>query len=194
MGQGDRYGRGGSSLWSGDCYARVKTRSQKLDPKSRKIAHVSIIAHPPVRRDSVGDPCTQASSGRRAFHLLVALAGWVLFIYWWIIVFRRVTNKEITSTLIFIAAATLLSVGITLGWTLHNRRIYERRGHRRNEVKIVPEVYVRDVLGRPLRFEPGLAELRRAPLVRVRIDGENKVCAAISRAGTAVDEEAVAAS
>lgn len=160
---------------------------------------MSTISGPPLeptaRPDSRGTPCTQAKAGRRAWHLVITIAGWALFIYWWIIVLRRVTRAEVSSTLVFITAATLVSIGIIAIWTHHNRRIFAQRGNRRAGVKVVMENYTHDVLGRVLRFEPRLAELRRASLVRIRIEGDTKVCALdASRAGTATAEEAAAAS
>src|SRR6267143_6372455 len=96
-------------------------------------------------------PPFQARPVRRAFHTVLALAGWVLFVYWWWLVFRRVTPGEIRFTLLFIGIALAVIVLITAFWALHNRRIFKRKGPR----KLVREKmadYSRDSIGRAVEF------------------------------------------
>ena len=55
---------------------------------------------------------------RRALHTLIALAGWVLFIYWWWIVFRRVSPGEVRWTMWFIGLAMAAIVLSTALWAI----------------------------------------------------------------------------
>jgi hypothetical protein len=118
-------------------------------------------------------PPTVASPGRRAFHTLIALAGWALFAYWWTVVVRHVDASQVRFTVLFVLAALVVSVVITSLWILHNRAIFRRKGPR-TQVRDAVLDYSRDPLGRTVTFETASEDLRSAPAVRVLIDGAAK--------------------
>ncbi len=127
---------------------------------------------------------TRGGPARRAFHALLALAGWVLFVYWWWLVFRRVSAAEIRFTLLFIAIALAAIVALTAAWAIHNVWIYRRRGPRRS-VKAVDEDFARDTVGREVLL-PTVPEICRvAAVVSVRVRHGAKVYATGGPAGRA---------
>lgn len=119
---------------------------------------------------------SQAGAGRRVFHTLIALAGWVLFVYWWWLVFRRVDGDEIRSTLIFIALTLTAIVLLTVIWALHNARIFRARGPRRQVRAVTPD-FSHDSIGRPVELPAVPEECLSAGIVEVVIRGEAKVYA-----------------
>jgi hypothetical protein len=118
-------------------------------------------------------PPFQARPVRRAFHTVLALAGWVLFVYWWWLVFRRVTPGEIRFTLLFIGIALAVIVLITAFWAIHNQRIFKHRGPRK-QVREKMEDYSRDSIGRAVEFPAAPQECRTAQVVVVRIENGSK--------------------
>lgn len=111
---------------------------------------------------------TQGGLGRRVFHTLLALAGWVLFVWWWWIVFQRVTEKEIRYTAIFVAVALVVIVGLTVIWAVHNAWIYRRRGPRKS-IRRTAQDFSRDSVGREVRLAVAHERCQTAPVVVVRI-------------------------
>ena len=75
-------------------------------------------------------PPLQASPARRVLHTLIAVAGWALFVYWWWVVFHRVSRHEVRFTVLFVTLSLLAIVLTTSIWAYHNVRIYRRLGPR----------------------------------------------------------------
>jgi len=118
-------------------------------------------------------PPTQAAPLRRFLHTLVALGGWILFIYWWWLVFHRVSESEIRFTLYFITASLVVIVLATALWAGHNVRIYRKRGPRRHLRQVAVD-FSRDGVGRPVTFGGPGADPQTAPVVIVRVTDEGK--------------------
>lgn len=116
----------------------------------------------------------QAGRIRRAFHTLVALAGWVLFVYWWWLVFRRVSPTEIRFTLWFIAISFAAIVLVTALWAVHNVRLF-RGKPARTHLKLVREDSSHDSIGRPVGMPAMPEECVTASLIVVRIEDGAKV-------------------
>jgi hypothetical protein len=110
---------------------------------------------------------------RRAFHTVLALAGWALFAYWWWLVFQRVSASEIQTTLLLLGLALAVIVLLTALWVVHNRRIFKRRGARK-AVRQPVEVYSHDSVGRAVEFPAVPQECRTSQVVLVRIDKGSK--------------------
>ena len=111
---------------------------------------------------------------RRAFHVALSVAGWVLFVYWWWLVFRRVGETEIRYTLLFIAFALAIIVLLTAIWAVHNLRISRIRGPRM-KVREVARDFSRDSVGRAVEFPAAPGECRTSPVVQVRVVNGIKV-------------------
>ncbi len=110
---------------------------------------------------------------RTLLHVLVSIALWVVFAWYWDIV----TNEPITRGTIL--AAQVLSVLVvsgtivTLWWIAHNLR-RGRRNRRSTARAAAPEQLHADTLGRAVLM-PGLAALREARAVEIRVSGDQKV-------------------
>ena len=118
-------------------------------------------------------PPFRASPPRRLFHMLIAVAGWALFVYWWWIVFHRVSRSEVRFTLVFVALSLVLIVGATALWAWHNVRIFRRKGPRTHVREVTPD-YSRDRIGRPVTFPQTPLDRLTAPVVHVRFRLEGK--------------------
>jgi hypothetical protein len=130
--------------------------------------------HLPTTNGFPDTPEVEASRGRRLLHLLLALAGWVLFIYWWLLVFRRVTPQEIRFTLIFLAVAAAVIVLVTGFWVFHNKSLFRRRNARVRPIEVSSAIK-HDAIGRRIRFAESRDTLVESPLVRVQMEGGEKV-------------------
>ena len=119
-------------------------------------------------------PEVEAAGGWRALHALIALAGWVLFIYWWWLVFRHVSSHEIRFTLIFLAVAAVVIVAVTTVWVFHNRSLFRRRNARVRAIEASAAVKV-DAVGRRVRFAEPRQTLAQSALVRVQMEQGEKV-------------------
>ena len=129
-----------------------------------------------TERTSPIKPPIQATPARRVFHTLIASAGWALFLYWWWIVFHRVSRHEVRFTVLFVAVALLLIVLVTAIWAWHNVRIFKRKGPRTRVREVSPD-YSHDRVGRPVTFAAAGPDRREAPVVHVRFTAEGKAYA-----------------
>lgn len=119
------------------------------------------------------EPLQQAGPVRRTIHLLVALAGWVLFTYWWWLVMRQTGRDQIVWTLTFIAISLAVIVLATVLWVVHNVRLSRRKGPRL-KVGTRPageRAGTRTPAPLPQRGDAGLTT---SPLVRVVVEGGTK--------------------
>ncbi len=109
---------------------------------------------------------------RGAFHGLVALCGWILFVYWWRRVTPQITETDATAALVFIASTFLVTLVITLSWVSYNVRIYRRKGPR-TRLPDVSDNRDTDFLGRPIDG-PDDGSVRKAQVIVIAVDGERK--------------------
>ena len=116
----------------------------------------------------------EAGPVRRVVHSLLALAGWVVFVYWWWLVFRRVNATEVRYTLWFIAIALVVIVFVTMLWAVHNVRLFRKRGPR-TQPRQVREDFSHDTVGRPVNMPAVPTDCLTAGIIVVRIEGDAKV-------------------
>ena len=121
----------------------------------------------------VPKPPTYAPPLRRALHLTVSVAGWVLFFYWWEIVLPEVTRRTVEITALFMVGSLVIVVGGTQLWSWHNRRLYERKGPRM-QVREATEDYAVDVMGRTVHFESSRERIQAELEVEVAFDEGTK--------------------
>jgi cytoskeletal protein RodZ len=116
----------------------------------------------------------RASPIRRVLHTLIAVAGWVLFGYWWWLVMQRVSQAEVRFTAWFVAIALVVIVLVTALWASHNLRLFKRKGPR---TQLRPSAHdgSRDTIGRPVGMPAVPDEYRSASLIVVRIEDGIKV-------------------
>src|SRR5262245_30402544 len=132
---------------------------------------MSTILQPQVSRPQRP---SEASTARQVLHASIALAGWVLFVWWWAVVLGRVSPSAVRLTALFIGVALAFIVLLTVAWTLHNVHIYRRKGPR-TQVRSVPLPWARDRLGRNVSLPSTTEQIQTAPIVVVRLENEGKV-------------------
>ncbi len=116
----------------------------------------------------------QAGPALRAFHTLVAVGGWVLFVYWWWLVFQRVSDAELRYTFWFVGIALVVIVSVTALWAFHNVRLFRNRAVR-TRVRTVHEDFSHDTVGRPVGMPAVPEECLTASVIVVRIEDGTKV-------------------
>ena len=121
----------------------------------------------------VPKPPTYAPPLRRAIHLTVSAAGWVLFFYWWEIVLPEVTRHTVVITIVFLVSSLVIVVGGTHAWSWHNKRLYEKKGPR-TQVREANEEYAVDVMGRTVHFESSREQMQEELEVEVAFDEGSK--------------------
>jgi hypothetical protein len=125
-----------------------------------------------VSRDSIPPP-TQAPPLRRALHAVLAFLGWVMFVYWWWLVFKRVDPHELRFTAWFVGVSLLVVVLATAAWAWHNLEIFRQRGPRRGVRAAAPK-FARDRVGREVSLTSRPEDLQQAAIVTVRLTGASK--------------------
>ncbi len=107
-----------------------------------------------------------------AFHVLIAIFSWTLFVYCWFRVLPQIRSRDAVIALAFIGVSILATVIPTLLWVRYNIGIFRRKGPRRNPT-LVTEERDTDVLGRRIG-QTGPGSLKAARLVVVSVEGERK--------------------
>ncbi len=115
---------------------------------------------------------TTSGPVRRVLHALVAVAGWVVFAWFWWHVFYRTPPGEAVRGVLILGLLLLLAVAATLGWIRHNIRLFRNRSRRTTPPFVRPD-FDRDVLGRTVQA-PAWEEVRLAPEVEIEITGTAK--------------------
>jgi hypothetical protein len=106
--------------------------------------------------------------------LLFSVLLWLTYVLYWRVVLNRGIESEARLSGILIGLFVLLQGLSSLGWILHNRRLEKRHRGRRRERPQAPRAPSRDFVGRTLEEYPAGADLRRAQVVVVRVDGDRK--------------------
>ncbi len=126
-----------------------------------------------VEAEGSPEPLQQAGPIRRTLHYLLALAGWVLFVYWWLLVLGQTGREQIVWTLLFIGISLAVIVLVTVLWVVHNVRIFRRKGPRLH-LGVRPAATRASDTGLAPILVRDVADLRFAPVVRVVVDGGMK--------------------
>lgn len=94
-------------------------------------------------------------------HVVIVLIGWFIFGWFWLkVLFEQTASPADLSWLVI---GTLVVIpAITLGWVLHNRSLYARKGPRTHG-RYVADTYTRDWMGRLVLAS--FDQLRRMPFV-----------------------------
>jgi len=130
---------------------------------------------PPAAMD---DRSTKQADGsapftvREAFHVVIAVATWLLFFYWWGIVLPQVGRDDAVTAALIIVLSAMATAVLTAAWVRYNLGIYRRKGPR---LQLTPAVPARDAdaLGRKI-VRPDDGILRASPVVVVAVDGDRK--------------------
>lgn len=106
-------------------------------------------------------------------HLILALAGWVVFGYFWVRVFYRTPPDDGAIGVLIIGILLIVTVSLTVAWIRHNLILSERYGDRRMKIREVPEDWSHDTLGRVVTG-PGWETLRSASEVEIVLEAESE--------------------
>ena len=113
------------------------------------------------------------SPPRMAFHVAIAVVGWVLFAYFWRVVGERGLSPGAVISLIAMATFLALVIIMTTLWIVHNLRI--SRSDRRTGNRHVAEVpYHQDKIGHTIESE-GFDSLRNADMIEVAVEDGKKI-------------------
>ena len=107
---------------------------------------------------------------RKPIQVLVAILGWVGFVWLWVLVDVRPWESE---GLVWLIAGSFIVFPLVTGaWVIHNRSIFERKGERR-AVAVAETTYTHDWHGRSVTAD--WPSLKRSRLVHVSVDGARKI-------------------
>lgn len=120
---------------------------------------------------------------RRLLHVLLSIALWVVFVYYWDIVTRDAIGPGTRLAMKVVSALLAFGTLLTFWWIAHNRRL-GRRDRRRTPRAVAPDTLAADALGRPID-RPPLDELRAAPMVEIAVNGDRKGYAVVAPGGSA---------
>lgn len=104
-------------------------------------------------------------------HLILALAGWILFGWLWIRVFYRTPPGDGAIGVLVVAVLLVVSVSLTVAWIRHNLLLADRFRGRRSAIREATVDWSRDRLGRPVEG-PSWDLLQQARRVEIGIDPE----------------------
>jgi len=110
---------------------------------------------------------------RFILHLIIGIAGWTVFGYFWFVVIKRGIGRGIPIAVISMAVFTFLIITLTSLWIRHNINI-SKRNRRRTSPDISPEPYAFDKVGAEVKIED-VELLKRSPLIEITVDAGKKL-------------------
>jgi hypothetical protein len=113
------------------------------------------------------------SPPRMAFHVAIAVVGWVLFAYFWRVVGERGLSPGAVISLIAMATFLAIVIIMTTLWIVHNLRI-SRKDRRTGNRPVVEVPYKVDKIGHTIESE-GFDSLRSADLIEVAVEDGKKI-------------------
>jgi len=111
---------------------------------------------------------------RHVLHVLVSIAMWCLFGYYWQVVLGREIGSGTVRALIILGLTVVLGLLLTMIWVAHNLRLARKfAGRRQAPREVGPPPMEQDTIGRVLQH-PGLNNLRNAQVVEIDADEDSK--------------------
>jgi hypothetical protein len=121
---------------------------------------------------------------RHILHVVISLAMWCLFGYYWYVVLQREIPGTTVRALGILSVVVVAGLIATFWWVHHNMRL-ARRNRRNTPPPTKPETFTHDTLGRVIAA-PDPAELKRAKVVDIAVAG-------VAAEGTRTKDEQTAA-
>lgn len=116
---------------------------------------------------------------RHILHVIVSIAMWCLFGYYWHIVLGREIGDSTLRALALLGLSVLAGLIITMLWVGHNLRLARKfAGRRRQPRQADDPALEHDSIGRALQH-PGLHNLRAARVIDIHADDQSKQYAVI---------------
>lgn len=119
-------------------------------------------------------PVIPARRWPAARHFLLSALMWLTYVFYWKVVLHRGIESEARLSGLLLGLFVLLQALATLAWVHHNRSLQRRHEGRRRERPAAPAAPTTDFVGRTLEEFPAGVDLRTAPVVVVRVEGQRK--------------------
>lgn len=111
---------------------------------------------------------------RNLMHVIISIAMWGLFAYYWRVVLGREIGPSTVRALAILGLTVVAGLLITLAWVSHNKRLARKfAGRRRQTPAASAPVLEHDTIGRAV-VQPGLDLLRAARVVDITADEQCK--------------------
>jgi hypothetical protein len=183
LGAPPRYSLGLVELGGGTPLRALRQAVRLAEQARESGPHRMLILDEPRRDPLRGDLGVRDALGyggpspaSRAVQAVVAVGGWILFVFWWFVVLQRETIASFwSSTLAPVLWGVAAIAAVTALWILHNRRL-ARKGRRGTVTRYTVPVFTADLLGRPLRFTDPRT-LRTSDQIILTATAEEKVYA-----------------
>lgn len=113
------------------------------------------------------------SPPRMAFHVAIAVAGWILFAFSWRAVGERGLSSGVIISLIAMAIFLAIVIIITALWIMHNLKI-SRNDRRTGNMTVADVPYHQDKIGHTIKGE-SFDSLRSADMIEVAVKDGKKI-------------------
>lgn len=111
---------------------------------------------------------------RNLMHVIISIAMWGLFAYYWRVVLGREIGPSTMRALAILGLTVVAGLLVTLAWVSHNKRLARKfAGRRRHTPTASLPVLTHDTIGRDV-VQPGLEALRAARVVDITADERSK--------------------
>ncbi len=110
---------------------------------------------------------------RFVLHVIIGIAGWTAFGYFWFTVIRRGVGSKVPVSIVAMAVFMILLVALTSIWVKHNIRI-SKRNRRRSAVAISKQPYTLDKVGAEVEIED-IEALKNSALIEITVTESKKV-------------------
>ena len=110
---------------------------------------------------------------RFVLHVMIGIAGWTAFGYFWFVVIRRGVGSRVPVSIIAMAIFMILLVALTSLWVKHNIRI-SKRNRRRSTGGISKQAYTLDKAGAEVEIED-IEALKNSALIEITVAENRKV-------------------
>lgn len=107
-------------------------------------------------------------------HFILSAALWITYVIYWRVVLVRGVEHEARLAGILLLLFLVLQLLLTQTWIAHNRSLARRHATRRQIRPNAPPEDPHDFLGRDLQTLPSDSDLKRVPVVIVRVVGGEK--------------------
>ncbi|MCD6380519.1 hypothetical protein J7M07_08775 [bacterium] len=115
---------------------------------------------------------------RFTLHVIIGIAGWVVFGYFWVIVIKRGIGSGIPVAIVAMAVFAIFLVALTSLWIKHNIKI-SRRNRRRSVLAVSQQLYTLDKVGSEVEIKD-IEMLKNSPLIEITVENSKKMFKSIS--------------
>lgn len=111
---------------------------------------------------------------RHLLHVLVSIAMWCLFGYYWHVVLGREVGDDAVRALAVLGLTVIVGLIVTMAWVGHNLRLARKfAGRRRQTPEAALPTLSHDSIGREVTH-PGVEQMRAARVIDITADEESK--------------------